>query len=78
MLILGPKLNAPGRIGSSDIAIKLLCATSISEATNLCDEIEELNIKRKEIENIARDEALDPVREAREALQGASCEGLEP
>ena len=34
--ILGPKLNAPGRIGPSDLAIKLLCSNSISEATNLC------------------------------------------
>ena len=78
--ILGPKLNAPGRIGSSDLAIKLLCATSISEATNLCDEIEELNIKRKEIENIARDEALEQVErnQSESSIIWAAADGWHP
>ena len=56
--ILGPKLNAPGRIGPADLALKLLCSISTSEANDLCEQIEELNKKRREIENIAREQAL--------------------
>mgnify|MGYP001207608100 FL=1 len=78
--ILGPKLNAPGRIGPSDLAIKLLCSNSISEATNLCEEIEELNLKRKEIENNVREEALEKVAEnqAKNSIIWAAAEGWHP
>ena len=78
--ILGPKLNAPGRIGPSDLAIKLLCSNSISEATNLCEEIEELNLKRKEIENNVREEALEKVdkNQAKNSIIWAAAEGWHP
>ena len=78
--ILGPKLNEPGRIGPSDLAIKLLCSNSISEATNLCEEIEELNLKRKEIENNVREEALEKVEknQAKNSIIWAAAEGWHP
>ena len=45
--ILGPRLNAAGRIESADIALKLLMTSSRVEAAKLAEELEGLNLKRR-------------------------------
>ena len=78
--ILGPKLNAPGRIGPADLALKLLCSISTSEANDLCEQIEELNRKRREIENIARKQALAQIdkNQSENSIIWAASEGWHP
>lgn len=48
--ILGPRLNAGGRIGQCDLAVKLLTATSESEAAMLAEHLSALNQERQAIE----------------------------
>lgn len=44
---LGPRLNAAGRMESAEISLRLLLTTSEVEAINLAEELEKLNIERK-------------------------------
>ena len=48
--ILGPRLNASGRIGDSQVAVALLSAREDQEAERLCRIVEENNAARKKIE----------------------------
>ena len=77
---MGPKLNAPGRIGPADLALKLLCSISTSEANNLCEQIEELNTQRREIENITREQALAQIdkNQSKNSIIWAASEGWHP
>ncbi|MBL4684608.1 MAG: single-stranded-DNA-specific exonuclease RecJ [Nannocystaceae bacterium] len=45
---LGPRLNAPGRLGSAMPALSLLRARTDAEATPLAEQIEALNAQRKQ------------------------------
>jgi single-stranded-DNA-specific exonuclease len=47
--LLGPKINAAGRLGNSEIAIKLFTARSATEAKKAVGSLEKLNSKRKTI-----------------------------
>jgi len=47
---LGPRLNASGRLGSAETAVKLLLATTQSEARALARELDAMNDERREIE----------------------------
>ena len=78
--LLGPKLNAPGRIGPADLALRLLCSESVPEANELCEQIQEFNIKRKEIENIVREEALAQIdkNQSEEPITWAAGDGWNP
>ncbi len=56
--MLGPRLNAAGRIGHADDALKLLIATDRSEAVNLARALDEMNRRRQATEMRAVDEAV--------------------
>ncbi len=56
---LGPRLNAAGRLGYAEKAIRLLTTESADEAKNLAQELEDANLKRREIER----EILESARE---------------
>ena len=56
--VLGPRINAGGRIGKSDIGLKLLLARDARQAKILAGQLEELNAERREMTEIAADEAL--------------------
>ena len=47
------KLNSPGRIGNPEASLKLMIANTPMKAQDLLEEIEELNNKRKQIQNDA-------------------------
>ena len=55
---LGPRLNAPGRLASGDLAVRFLLSTDIAEARNLALELEELNRQRQHEEKQLLAEAL--------------------
>jgi single-stranded-DNA-specific exonuclease len=55
--VLGPRLNAAGRIGHADDALALLVATDKGEAVALAHKLDEMNRKRQQIELRVVDEA---------------------
>jgi single-stranded-DNA-specific exonuclease len=48
--VLGPRVNAGGRVGRSDLGTRLLSTSDPVEAGNLAAELEILNVERKAIE----------------------------
>jgi single-stranded-DNA-specific exonuclease len=44
---LGPRLNAPGRLGAAEPALRLLRARTAAEAQPLAEHVEALNVQRK-------------------------------
>lgn len=55
--ILGPRVNAGGRVGTSDLGMKLLSTKDKLEAHRIATELEELNVYRREIEMAVLEEA---------------------
>jgi single-stranded-DNA-specific exonuclease len=55
---LAPRLNAPGRLASGDLAVRFLLSTDSAEARNLALELEELNRQRQHEEKQLLAEAL--------------------
>ncbi|MEM6481349.1 MAG: single-stranded-DNA-specific exonuclease RecJ [Pseudomonadota bacterium] len=56
--VLGPRINAGGRVGRADLGARLLASDRIEEATNLAQVLDALNTERREIEAKVREEAL--------------------
>lgn len=56
--ILGPRINAGGRIGRSDLGTRLLSTDDPEEAKALAEELDALNLARKEVENAVIEEAV--------------------
>ncbi len=48
--ILGPRINAGGRVGDSSLGNKLLCSKDDFEAASLAEKLDGFNTQRKEIE----------------------------
>lgn len=55
--ILGPRINAGGRIGKSDLGARLLSTDDPAEARELAQELDALNVARREVERLVTDEA---------------------
>lgn len=49
--VVGPRINASGRIGSASLALELLTVTDQGRATELANELEALNQERATIQN---------------------------
>ncbi len=56
--VLGPRVNAGGRIGAADLGARLLATPDPAEATRLAAQLDTLNAERRAIEAAVRDEAL--------------------
>lgn len=56
--ILGPRINAGGRIGKSDLGARLLSTDDPDEARALAEELDALNIARREVERQVTDQAV--------------------
>jgi len=56
--VLGPRINAGGRIGRSDLGARLLSTDDPDEARALAEELDGLNAERKSIETEAFEEAV--------------------
>ncbi len=51
--VIGPRLNACGRIGDASLGMRLLCARDEAEAVEIAKKLEELNVLRRQMcENI--------------------------
>ena len=60
--ILGPCLNASGRLDTAKKALKLLCETDELKATALAKELTELNTVRKELTRAGVEQAREQIR----------------
>ncbi|MDX2112458.1 MAG: single-stranded-DNA-specific exonuclease RecJ [Alphaproteobacteria bacterium] len=56
--ILGPRINAGGRVGKSDLGVRILTSESEEEATMLAAELERYNEERRAIEAGVLEEAM--------------------
>ncbi|MGZ2257568.1 single-stranded-DNA-specific exonuclease RecJ [Roseobacter sp. A03A-229] len=57
--LLGPRVNAGGRIGAADLGARLLACNDPHEAAALAERLDQLNTERREIEASVRAAALD-------------------
>ena len=61
--VLGPRINAGGRIGKADLGARLLCSTNRHEAAAMADKLEELNTERRSVETSVRLAAMEQAEE---------------
>ena len=78
--LLGPRINAGGRIGNSKLGIELLTAKTTVEAEGFANKLDELNIDRRKIEAKALQEAEDQIaeRNSESGLLWVAKEGWHP
>jgi single-stranded-DNA-specific exonuclease len=78
--VLGPRINAGGRIGQADLGARLLSTDMASEATALAARLDALNTERREIEARVREVALAQVdaHGADGTLAWAAADGWHP
>jgi single-stranded-DNA-specific exonuclease len=55
--MLGPRINAGGRIGRADLGVRLLLEGDVSEAARIAAELDRLNSERRVIEQMAEAQA---------------------
>ncbi len=78
--VLGPRINAGGRIGKADLGARLLSTTDPQEASSIADQLNLLNDERRDIETQVRLQAMEQA-EARgfdAPLVWAAGEGWHP
>ncbi len=78
--LLGPRVNAGGRIGKADLGARLLACTDPRAAQAMAERLDQLNTERREIESSVREMALEQA-EARgfdAPLVWAAGEGWHP
>ena len=80
--VLGPRVNAGGRVGRCDLGTRLLSTDSMREAREIAQELDVLNQERRAIEQKMQDEAIglvesSPALRARHVLVVAH-EGWHP
>ena len=63
--VIGPKINAGGRIGKSDLGYKLLTTNDAETAYLISSELDSLNLKRKDLEKNIMEEAINLVEKNR-------------
>ncbi|MFN2472933.1 MAG: single-stranded-DNA-specific exonuclease RecJ [Sphingomicrobium sp.] len=56
---LGPRINAGGRVGKSDLGVRLLTTADPEEAATLAAELDRLNEERRAIETIVTEQASE-------------------
>lgn len=60
---LGPRINAAGRMGDACKAIELLISEDDSESVSCAQQLENINVKRKDIDTQTMNEALEMIEE---------------
>lgn len=61
--VLGPRVNAGGRVGQADLGARLLATPDMAEAQALAERLESFNTERREIEASVRAAALAQAEE---------------
>lgn len=60
--VLGPRVNAGGRIGEADLGARLLATTDPHEASAMAKRLDDLNTDRREIEARVRADAMEQAK----------------
>lgn len=77
--LLGPRINAGGRVGRADLGARCLSATDRAEAEALAAQLDALNRERREIEALVRESAFAQAElHGDPALSWAAGEGWHP
>lgn len=78
--LLGPRVNAGGRIGAADLGARLLATADPHEAAALAERLDTLNSERREIEARVREAAMEQAtaRGLDGPLVWAAAEGWHP
>jgi single-stranded-DNA-specific exonuclease len=76
--LLGPRVNAGGRVGKSNLGTRLLSSESESETAELAQQLNHLNDERKLIEQAALDEALSMVPHEKAAAVMVASDSWHP
>jgi single-stranded-DNA-specific exonuclease len=64
---LGPRINAGGRVGKSDLGVRLLTSTDPEEARGIATELDRLNEERRAIEMLVIEQAEAQARDQGDA-----------
>jgi single-stranded-DNA-specific exonuclease len=64
---LGPRINAGGRVGKSDLGVRLLTCTDPEEARTIAAELDRLNEERRAIEMLVTEQAEAQARDQADA-----------
>ncbi len=76
---LGPRINAGGRVGKSDLGVRLLTTEDPDEAREIAEELDLLNNERRAIEAAVQEEAdALTARQGNRAVALVSGEGWHP
>ena len=62
---LGPRINAGGRVGKSDLGVRLLTSTDPEEARTIAAELDRLNEERRAIEMLVCEQAEEQAAKRR-------------
>ncbi len=78
--LLGPRVNAGGRIGKADLGARLLCTASDEEAEGIAHELDRLNTERRSIEAEVLAQSIEQAeaRGTEGPLVWAAAEGWHP
>lgn len=79
--VLGPRVNAGGRVGESDLASRLLSTADADNARQIAERLNAFNAERQDIESAILEEAMAMVeaeKEAPSALAFAAGQGWHP
>ncbi|CAL7960037.1 single-stranded-DNA-specific exonuclease [Alphaproteobacteria bacterium] len=66
--VIGPRINASGRIAESNLGVKLLTTNDYVEAKSIALKLDRLNEERKVIEMLAVEEAMTQIEKTRKHL----------
>ncbi len=64
---LGPRINAGGRVGKSDLGVRLLTSTDLEEARTIAAELDRLNEERRAIEMLVCEQAEAKAQDQRDS-----------
>lgn len=60
---VGPRINAAGRMGMTDLAVRLFFTDSLEESIELASHLDNLNSKRQKIQERAYNQALNTIQQ---------------
>ena len=76
---LGPRINAGGRVGKSDLGVRLLTTEDAAEAQDIAEELDRLNEERRTIEaGVQSEAALEALNKGNRAVAVVAGSGWHP
>lgn len=78
VFLVGPRINAAGRIESAKNSVELLISDNFDKAYSLGQEINKMNTERKNLDSLATGQALEMILNSRELLSASSTVVYDP